>query len=195
MPESNTSLAFFNAINESSKELKSEMIHETDLYRLAETEKTRAEAQKKYEDTVASAVARMAAQDNIESESLYLSLKKNVTKARSDIADSVFCDVENKIKQFVLSDEYVDFLLSSAEAMVKKCARHQLTVFMHSRDLKYAEKIKALSDDIIIKTDDSIKLGGIYCICREKQFKLNDLLETRLNELKEHFYEISELVV
>lgn len=189
----NTSIAFFRAINEASREQKSAMIEETEKLKQQKLNEARETAEKKYEEYIFAASSKIADNDGVETEQLSLNLKKKVLGVRQEITDSVFADVTEKIKSFVLTDDYKKMLLASAEKMLGICKGEELVIYLNSRDMKYADDIKALSDTIKIEADAKIALGGIYGVCKERSVKLNDLLETRLSVLREQFYENSGL--
>lgn len=193
MATDNISLGFFKAINEASSEQKSAMIEETEKYKNQQLLAAKEIAEKKYEEFILSATAKMASEDSVEAEKLSLELKKNVLSKRQSITDSVFEDVVSRINEFTKSDDYKAMLLKSAEKMVEICKDDHITVYIHSRDMIFANDIKSVSSTIELSTDDKITLGGMYGICKSRSVKLNDLLETRLSVQKNEFYKNSGL--
>lgn len=187
------SQAFFKAINDASRSHNDAIIKETESFKLHELEKAKAEAQRVYDEYVFAATQKMAVSDGVEAQRLSFELKKQVIAARQEITDSVFNNVTQKIKEFTATADYADMLVSSAEKMVKICGNDEIVIYLRSEDKIYEDRIKAVSATIATAVDDEITLGGIYCICEKKSLKLNDCLETKLENQKEWFYENSGL--
>lgn len=191
----NTSIAFFRAINETSGEIRSAVAEETRKYRQQQLDSARETADRMYDEYIASALTKMAGEDGIEAEQLSMSLKKKVLSVRQNITDSVFHDVTEKLQAFVQTEEYGRMLILSAEKMADICKDQQLVIFINSRDMKYADSIKSISDTMTVEADDKIILGGIYGVCKKLRIKLNDLLENRLDAQKAQFCEYSGLTL
>lgn len=189
----NTSIDFFKAISEASTEQKSAMIAEIEQYKEQQLLEARETAEKKYEEYILSASAKMADEDGVESEHLSLNLKKKVIAVRTEITDSVFSDVKKKAEAFVQTDEYRKMLIASAKKMVSLCGGAAIVIQLNSRDMKYAEDIKAVSDTVTVEENNRIVLGGIYGVCSQRAVRFNDLLESRLSAQKAEFYENSGL--
>lgn len=185
--------AFFKAINDASRSHNDAIIKETDSFKLHQLEKAKEEAQKLYDEYVFAATQKMTLNDGIEAQKLSFELKKRVIAARQEITDSVFKNVTEKIKEFTSTAAYADFLTASAEKMVEICGNNEIVIYLRSEDKIYEKIIKAVSASISTAVDDTITLGGIYCICEKKSLKLNDCLEAKLESSKEWFYENSGL--
>ncbi len=185
--------AFFKAINDASKAHNEAIINETQLFKQTEIEKAKEEAQKKYEEYILHATSRIAIENGVEAERLSLELKKQVIKAREDIEKSVFAGVRERIIKFTKTEEYGKMLIESANQMLQQCDGYEIVIYIRSCDKKYENQIKALSDKIKTEIDNSIELGGIYCICSEKSLKLNDCLDAKLEAQKAWFHENSGL--
>ncbi|MBQ8209615.1 MAG: V-type ATP synthase subunit E [Clostridia bacterium] len=187
------SAAFFKAINDASRSHNDAIIKETENFKLQQLEKAKADAQKLYDEYVIAATERIALEDGIEAQKLSLLHKKQVIQARQEITDSVFANVTERIKEFTKTDAYGEMLVASAKKMVQLCDGCRIIIYMRSEDAKYENAIKAVSENISTAVDGSITLGGIYCVCNEKSIRLNDCLETKLENQKEWFYENSGL--
>ena len=189
----NESSAFLRAINEASLEQKSALIAETEQYREQRLAAARELAQKKYDEYILAGTASFASEAGVEAERRTSLLKKEVIETRAKITENVFSAVKERLESFTQTAEYENLLLSSAKKMAELCNGSPFVIFMREADMKFSEKIKAVSPEISIDTDNAIRIGGIYGVCAEKSIKLNDLLETRLEAQKEWFYENSGL--
>lgn len=185
--------AFFKAIHESSLEQKTSVISEIEAYKAQQLAQAKAAAEKKYEEYILAETANFASEDGMETEKRSAILKKEVIDVRTGITEKVFSAVRAKLADFTKTGEYGDLLEESAKKMAAICADASLVIYMREQDLPYADRIKAVSPTISVRTDASIGLGGIYGISAEKSIKLNDLLETRLSLQRDWFYENSGL--
>lgn len=185
--------AFFRALNEASREQKSAIFEEIENYKAQQLAEARETAQRKYDEYILEATGGFASEDGAENEKRAAELRKEVMSVRSEITESVFAAVREKLKAFTETDGYEKLLIESARKMAEICGKFPLVIFMREKDLKFSDKIKAVSQSISVKTDESIEIGGIYGVCEEKAVRLNDLLETRLDAQKDWFYENSGL--
>lgn len=185
--------AFFKAVNDASREEQSALLAETENYKVQAIRDAAVAAQQKYEEYIAAATADFAAQDGIEAEKKAEELKRNALNVRTEITEKVFNAVIGMLHDFTSSDRYASFLKNSAAQMVKICGDAPVTVFMREADASFADTIKSVSPTVSVKTDNAIEIGGLYGVCEEKRLKLNDLLETRLAEQRDWFYENSGL--
>lgn len=187
------SRAFFKAITDASRSHSDSIIKETESHKLRQLEKAKAEAQQLYDEYVFAATEKMTVADSVEAQSLSFKLKKQIIAVRQEITDSVFSLAEEKIKAFTLTESYAQMLCESAKKMVEICGESAIVIYLRSEDKQHEDAIKAISGTITTEIDDSITLGGIYCICREKSIALNDSLQAKLENQKEWFYENSGL--
>lgn len=185
--------AFFKAFSDASREEQSALFAEIEKYKEQEFRNAEESAQHKYEEYIASATEDFAAEDGIEAEKRAAELKRNVLNLRTAITEKVFFAAEEKLLAFVQTAAYGELLKSSVGEMVKRCGGAPLTVFIKDRDLSFEAAIKAVFPAVTVKTDNAIRIGGVYGLCEEKRVTFNDLLETRLAAQRDWFYENSGL--
>lgn len=118
-----------------------------------------------------------------------MAAKKQILKKREDIIDSVFSEIESRLRAFVDSDEYEAWLVSLAKKACEEVGFGEITIC--ERDLKYKDALKkALPECEITSCTDEI-LGGLLAKCSNLSvnYRLRDILE----EKRSGFLKISGL--
>lgn len=117
-------------------------------------------------------------------------LKKSVLTHRNDLITDFFSDTEERLKQFVASEEYLGYLKRSLEKI-------RASIALDSATLVYA---RACDVDIVrtltsceVTADNSIKLGGLRAKCRSKNVLCDVTLDMALTDEKRLFTEKTEL--
>ncbi len=117
-------------------------------------------------------------------------LKKSVLTHRNDLITEFFAQTEERLKQFVASEKYPEYLKRSLD-------RIRAAIALDSATLIYAR-----ADDVdIVRTltscevtaDNSIKLGGLRALCRTKNVLCDVTLDMALTDEKRLFTEKTEL--
>ncbi len=108
-----------------------------------------------------------------------------VLRRRSELAEGVFAEVEQKIRDFTKSEQYEAFMLGSAENAVKLLAGNS-TILVREADMFLADKITA-AVGCPVETSDSIILGGI--MAKSGDIIADDTLDARFYAEKEAFRE------
>lgn len=114
---------------------------------------------------------------------------------RKEIVNKVFDEAVKKLEEFTVSDEYLNFLKSSAEKIKAEFGEKSCTVYISDKDADKSQIISSVIEDCIILNDSSIKIGGIKAYCEDLSIILDDTLDTRLREQKLWFTENSGLKV
>ena len=117
-------------------------------------------------------------------------LKKSVLTHRNDLITGFFAETEERLRKFVASDEYPEYLRRSLEKI-------RASIALDSATLIYA---RACDVDIVraltsceVTADNSIKLGGLRALCRAKNVLCDVTLDMALTDEKRLFTEKSEL--
>ncbi len=183
--------SFFKAINEASGEERTQMMAEIEEYRNKQLAQARIEADKKYVSLLNAAKTRLDSEDGIRAQERIYKLKKEVAQMSENIINNVFERVTQMLTDFTKTEGYTSFVISSAKQMLQKCGEYPIEIYLKPDDYYLSQTLEAISKTICVKTDDTIKIGGIYGVCKSKGIRLNDLLESRLNENRSWFYENS----
>lgn len=117
-------------------------------------------------------------------------LKKAVLTHRNDLITSFFAETEERLKQFVASEEYSDYLRRSLEKIRSSIALDSATlIYARACDV---DTVRALTS-CEVTADNSIKLGGLRALCRNKNVLCDVTLDMALTDEKRMFTEKTEL--
>ncbi len=117
-------------------------------------------------------------------------LKKSILVHRNEIITEFFAETENKLKEFAASEQYNDYLRRSLEKI-------RASIALDSATLIYArpcdvDAVRALTS-CEVTADNTIMLGGLRAMCRNKMVLCDVTLDTALQDEKKRFTEKTEL--
>ena len=116
-------------------------------------------------------------------------------KKRNELAESVFSEVIEKIREFTESKDYEALLSDKARELSQLSYPHP-SIYVRKADLSYADQIRnAFVDGAEVCADDSIRYGGMRLECLVSGIVIDETFDARLNEQKEWFYQNSGLFV
>lgn len=185
---------FIEAINRDALDEVRRLERESDEYNRIELEKTQDEAKKVLEERNRVDRAKIKAETNREISRLQFENKKKIIDRRTEIEDKVFKEAEDKLTEFAKSDKYLDFLIKSAQNILKEIGKENVTFFMRESDLSFKEKIsEELKAEYEFKPDSTILIGGLKA--ESKNILADDTLDKRLQNEREWFRMNSSLSV
>ena len=115
---------------------------------------------------------------------------RRLMKKRNELAESVFSEVIEKIREFTESKDYEALLSDKARELSQLSYPHP-SIYVREADLSYADQIRnAFADGAEVCADDSIRLE-----CLVSGIVIDETFDARLNEQKEWFYQNSGLFV
>ena len=121
--------------------------------------------------------------------------KRELFEKRDAMAQSVFDEAANKLREFTKTNKYKEYISTSARLMAEKLGGRETVVYMSKHDDKYAHLIESIIPGSTVRFDETIKLGGICCACSELSIIIDDTLDTKLEDRKRLFVETSGLTV
>lgn len=117
-------------------------------------------------------------------------LKKSVLTHRNDLITGFFAETEERLRKFVASDEYPEYLRRSLEKIRSSIALDSATlVYARACDVDIVRTLTSCE----VTADNSIKLGGLRALCRTKNVLCDVTLDMALTDEKRLFTERSEL--
>ena len=120
---------------------------------------------------------------------------RRLMKKRNELAESVFSEVIEKIREFTESKDYEALLTNKARELSQLSDPHP-SIYVREADLSYADQIRnAFADGAEVCADDSIRYGGVRLECLVCGIVIGETFDARLNEQKEWFYQNSGLFV
>lgn len=114
--------------------------------------------------------------------------KKQILKKREEIINRVFSNAAQKIKEFMNTPEYEQWLLNITKKAFAELGEGSKTVFVIADDLKFSDKIKELSADKteVLEANSDGFIGGIRAFNNERHlsvdYSFNELLEAQKDE-------------
>lgn len=117
-------------------------------------------------------------------------MKKSVLMYRNKLITEFFDDIEAKLRAFVSSEEYEDYLRRSLEKIRASIAIDRATV-IYARPCD-VDKVRAMTS-CEVTSDNTIQLGGLRAMCRVKNVLCDVTLDAALYNEKRIFADKTEL--
>jgi V/A-type H+-transporting ATPase subunit E len=117
-------------------------------------------------------------------------IRNSLLQAKEDLVDAAFEKAQAKLKAFVDSEEYHDYLLASIQKGAKRIGQKNLTVQVNAKDKEWLtpDVLKRLSSKLHVELKISEKtgdyLGGCIIQTDDEKIILDVTLDNRLMELK-----------
>ena len=115
-----------------------------------------------------------------------LVIKQQVEKRRLELVNKLFDELEDRLKAFKQTEEYIDLLIKQIEKVKEFANDSDFVVFIDKSDKHLLEQLKNSTSASIEISNTSIK-GGIKAIIKEKNLMLNYTFVDRLNEERANF--------
>ncbi len=117
-------------------------------------------------------------------------MKKSVLLHRNELITEFFKETEDKLKQFAVSDEYSDYLKRSLEKIRAAIALDSATlIYARPCDVDAVRTLTSCE----VTADNTIRLGGLRAMCRNKNVLCDVTLDMALEDEKKRFNEKTEL--
>ena len=121
--------------------------------------------------------------------------KRELFEKRNKMADEVFDSAEKKLLDFTGSSRYKEYITTSARLIKERLDGRSAEIHLCERDMRFKSDIRKIIPDCRVIADDSIRLGGLSCVCEELSIIIDDTLDTKFSDRKKHFVETSGLMV
>lgn len=121
--------------------------------------------------------------------------KRALFEKRGKMAQEVFDGAERKLRDFTKTNKYKEYIATSARMISEKLGGRMAVVYIAQEDKRYEQLIAKLIPSCEIKTDSSILIGGIRCVCEELSIIIDDSLDTKFEDRKRLFIENSGLTI
>ena len=131
-----------------------------------------------------------------------LEYKKKLLKEREEILNDVFGAAEQKVKEFVSSDKYFDWLAENAKQSVSSIAldNEDIIIFLNKSDEGYKERLSELLAsqglEVVLKIDETADfVGGTKAVCVSKGIEIDNSIYLRMENAKNDFLKTSGLSI
>jgi len=117
-------------------------------------------------------------------------LKKAVLSYRNERITEFFSETEKRLRDFVSSEQYPEYLKKSLEKIRASIALDSATlIYARACDVDIVRSLTSCE----VTADNSIKLGGLRAVCRVKNVLCDVTLDMALGDEKRLFTEKTEL--
>lgn len=117
-------------------------------------------------------------------------LKKAVLTYRSSLIADFFAETERRLKAFAQSDDYAGYLKRSLEKIRASIAIDSATlIYARACDVDTVRSLTSCE----VTADNTIRLGGLRAVCRQKNILCDVTLDMALDEEKRRFAAKKEL--
>lgn len=160
--------------------------------RRSSADKTRSElASKEALDNIKNETGRINAQFRREMSKCDYDMKRTVLMHRNELINGFFEETEKRLKKFVESDEdYAAYLKRSLEKIRASIALDSATlIYARPQDIDAVRTLTSCE----VTTDNTIRLGGLRAVCRNKNIFCDVTLDVALEDEKRAFIEKTEL--
>lgn len=124
-----------------------------------------------------------------------LEAKRKTLEFRNSLVNNVFEECENKLKEFVLSDKYEDYLIKKIKDATEKFNCNDSVVSVSKQDMKFEKQILSIEKIKSVVEDRSNLLGGFKLINNETGLLLDETIASQLEKQRTYFYKNSGLTV
>lgn len=144
------------------------------------------EEEKKAKEYVESERKNLNLEKNRIKSQLLLENKRKLQEKSKELADSLFNDVELKIKEFMKTDKYVD-VLEKQIIKVKEFAKDRdVIIYLNISDSKYKDILEE-KQNVKLEISDRDFLGGIRAVIKSQHILIDNSFLTKLDEIKSEF--------
>lgn len=127
-----------------------------------------------------------------------LESKKQILLTREKIIDEIMSDAQEELLKFSKSDKYEPWLIGKIEKALFEVGKGSKTVYIHSEDLKYKEKIERIETEgkiTVEASDERGFLGGVKIFNTDRRVAVDYSFKELLSEQKEVFLQSSGLTL
>ena len=187
---------FYLAINHYAEEQRKKIEAEIESYKKKELEDAESEVLlesyrliQREMVQMRNGIARELAQREMEA-------RRALLVKRDTIARKVFERAAQKLLEFSQSSGYPEFLEKSAHSLKEAVQEQGTVLLMSEQDKKYEDLVrKAFGGACDVRTDETIRLGGIRAVNAASGVLADDSLDTRLESQREWFEEYCGMAV
>jgi len=153
-------------------------------------EEAREEAEKRYESIIKEHERKMKAEERQSASLFELEAKNKLLKVKEELIEEVYEEVLNRLREYVLTEDYVSCLLKLISQASERIPSKELEIRLNDRDYKrLTEKhLLNLSRKMgvkLIKSEKRIScIGGVVVASPDGKIVVDNTFENRLKSLK-----------
>ena len=122
--------------------------------------------------------------------------QRQLFRARSEMTEEIFALAAQRLADYTRTAEYAEKLRSSAVEIAKLFEGRQCVLYLSERDMGAAEELEGIfMGSAEVRTDRTIKIGGVKGYCAEMGIIADETLDSKLEAQREWFVENATLSV
>ena len=121
--------------------------------------------------------------------------KRELFAKREKMAEEVFEEASKRLTDFTQTHNYHEYMMMSARAIRERLGGRRGVAHISPKDKQFSSMVAKIIPGGEVVLDDTIRIGGISCVCSELSIVIDDTLDTKLEERKKLFVEHSGLMV
>ena len=182
-PELRKETLFKNSILSSAESKSMGIIAEAERKRQEELEMVRINCEKADQDLI---TARYMRSFEKELSAQTQQARKELLLFRAQLAEGLFADVEQQLRDFAQSPQYKTWLNARLEKYAERAKEKELTLYLHKQDMPLAKELMALLHQTNVQETSDIQIGGFKISDGHRLF--DETLDAGLALEKENFY-------
>ena len=187
MNENTKQSKFLEAINRFAEEQQKKLLDEVSAYKAERVELATEDGLRDAYELIQREIAEKKSQIVRETAKMEQDARNELFSMRRKMTDEVIKKSEDKLIAFTESSDYADKLYQSAEKIRKIAGSGELIVSICEKDADKAEKLSELLSPCTIKTDKSIRIGGLSAYVKDKGILLDDTYDGKLRDERARF--------
>ena len=187
MNENTKQSKFLEAINRFAEEQQKKLLDEVSAYKAERVELATEDGLRDAYELIQREIAEKKSQIVRETAKMEQDARNELFSMRRNMTDEVIKKAEDKLIAFTESSDYADKLYQSAEKIRKIAGSGELIVSICEKDAGKAEKLSKLLSPCTIKTDKSIRIGGLSAYVKDKGILLDDTYDSKLRDERTRF--------
>lgn len=188
--------SFLKAINKYADEQQNKIQTEIEKYKKRELEKAESEILTEVYDLIQNEISEVRGSIARESSLKEMELRKKLLNQRREIIDDVFKKVEDKLFEFVKTDDYIKVIKKFADEVASILNEDGTTIYVNERDLHLKDEILSFfTCKCNVLPSKDILIGGIYALNEKLGIVADNTLSSKLEEQRDWFAENCGLTI
>lgn len=121
--------------------------------------------------------------------------QRKLMKKRQELTENLFMEISEKLVAYTETDDYHEKMKEKISHLSSRYHSDGI-LRLATKDMTLAEELsKMFSGEVLVKPDESIKIGGFILEFHQERIIINETYDARLKEEREKFYANPELII
>ena len=116
-----------------------------------------------------------------------LKIKKMVSDKRNEVVSKIFIELQNKLEEFMTSDEYPKLLDLQIKKAIKFAGNDELDIYIDPSDSHLIHKL-SLDNNISLLESKYSFMGGTRAVIPARNLLIDNSFEKKISDAKEAFH-------